>query len=332
MLILSEADLRRLLPMRQVIRAVEEGFQRLASGRVQLPARLHLAIDERDAVLLEMPAYAAELPDQTPPLDAALGTKIVTVFPRNADRRLPNVQAVYLLLDSETGEPLAMMEGKFITAIRTAATSAVATKYLANPAPSILAILGAGVQAQAHIEAMAEATTIERVTISSRNPINAEALAATIRNRFPFPCEAQPITQAIRTANLICTCTNASTPLFDGRMIQPGTHINAVGAFTPKTREVDSETVRRARVYLDHERAAGREAGDLLIPLAEGIISNDHFIGALAEVVTGKVAGRQSTADITLFKSCGLAIEDLVTAQLAYRRAKAQQVGISVTL
>lgn len=326
MLILSESDLRAVLTMRDVIGAVEQGFVALARGDAEAPERLRLDVPAHNGVLLEMPAYAD--------LDGggALGTKIVSVFEQNARRGLEIVQAVYLLLDSETGVPLSLMDGRFITAIRTAATSAVATKYLSAPGPTRLAVFGAGVQAEFHIEAMIEVADVEQVMIASRSAEKARALAERVRAVHGLTCEVVSAEQAAAEANLICTCTSSPTPLFDSRLLTAGTHINAVGAFTPSTRELDTETVRRARVIIDAESAAGREAGEILIPISEGAIDASHVKSTLAEVVSGKVAGRESPSEITLFKSCGLAIEDLVTAGLGYARAIATGTGAGLKL
>lgn len=328
MLILSESDLRSVLTMKDVIDAVEEGFRALARGEASVPDRLRLDVPDQNGIVLAMPAYLGSSVGEQP----ALGTKIVSVFERNAERGLDSIQGVFLLLDSETGAALSLMDGRFITAIRTAATSAVATKYMASPGPKRLAVFGAGVQARFHIDAMIEVAEIERVMIVSRNADSARALADVVRESHGLACEVVLAEQAAATANLICTCTGSPAPLFDGKLLTPGTHINAVGAFTPSTHELDSETVRRARVILDAESAAGREAGEILIPIAEGAINHEHVKGMLADVVSGKIAGRESLDEITLFKSCGLAIEDLVTARLAYARAKTQSVGIDAPL
>ena len=326
MLILTESDLRAVLTMGDVIEAVGEGFRALANGDATVPERLRLEVPEHNGVLLEMPAYAG--------LDGggALGTKIVTVFEQNTKRGLDVVQATYLLLDSETGVPISLMDGRFITAIRTAATSAVATRLMAAPGPKRLAVFGAGVQAGFHIEAMIEVAEVEQVIIASRSVDKARALADRVRVAHDLPCEVVSAKQAADTADLICTCTSSPVPLFDGRLLKAGAHINAVGAFTPSTRELDSEAVRRARVVIDAESAAGREAGEILMPISEGAIDSSHVRGTLAEVVSGKVAGREAPSEITLFKSCGLAIEDLVTARLAYARASAGGVGTRVEL
>jgi alanine dehydrogenase len=324
MLILSESDLRRVLKMRDVIDAVESGFQSLFQGSAFAPERLNLAVVSQKAVLLEMPA---RIDSQARTL---LGTKIVSVFPNNATKNLDTVQGLYLLLDGETGKPLALMEGRFITAMRTAATSAVATKFMAGAGTKRLAIFGAGVQARFHIEAMLEVAVIEQVLIASRSREKAERLAKFVETAYNLPCDVVMAKEAAAGANLICTCTNSSAPLFDGALPGIGTHINAIGAYTPQMRELDTLAVQRARVIIDAESAAGREAGELLIPLAEGAIDASHIKGTLADVVAGKTAGRTDTDDLTLFKSCGLAIEDLVTARLAYEKALAENLGTPI--
>ena len=327
MLILSEQDLRSLLKPWDVVTAVEEGFRALGRGDVRVPERMHLDIPESRAVMLEMPAYARSLSGRS-----ALGTKIVSVFNQNAARELDSVQSVYVLLDGETGVPLALMDGKYITGIRTAATSALATRHMASPGPKRLGVFGAGVQARFHIEAMVVTAEVESVLITSRSQANAHALADYVRSLYSMQCEVVDAQRTVTESNLICTCTSAGTPLFDGKWLQPGSHINGVGSFTPATRELDTEVVRRGRVIIDAEWAAGRETGDILIPISEGATAPDHVKGSLAQVVSGEVAGRTSSDEITIFKSSGLAIEDLVTAQLAYDRARAEGIGTEVPL
>jgi alanine dehydrogenase len=329
MLILSESDLRTVLTMRDVISAVEQGFRALASGDAIVPGRLHLPVPAHKGVMLEMPAHIGSNGDD---YQAALGTKIVSVFQRNPERGLDIVQGVYLLLDEQTGVPLSLMEGRFITAIRTAATSAVATKHMASPGRKRLAVFGAGVQARFHIEAMIEVAEVEHVMIASRSKDKANALADHVRAAHKLSCDVVSAEQAAATANLICTCTTSPEALFDGRLLDNDTHINAVGAFTPSTRELDTETVRRARVIIDEFSSAGREAGEILIPISEGAFDQGHVKGTLADMVSGKIAGRESAFEITLFKSCGLAVEDLVTARLAYSRAIADCIGVRVDL
>lgn len=329
MLILSESDLRSVLTMRDVITAVEHGFHALAKGDANAPERLRLNVPEHSGVMLEMPAYIGSSDDGA---QGALGSKIVSVFEHNAERNLDIVQAVYLLLDHETGVPLSLMEGRFITAIRTAATSAVATRFMATAGTKHLAVFGAGVQARFHIEAMLEVADVERVTIASRSLDKAMTLADHVRTTHNLRCEVAAADEAAAKANLICTCTSGTEPLFNGAMLGDGTHINAVGAFSPTTRELDTDTIRRARVIIDEVSSAGREAGEILIPMSEGSIDSAHVRGTLADVVSGKIGGRESASEITVFKSCGLAIEDLVTARLAYSLAIAAKIGTRVDL
>lgn len=318
--------------MSDLIEAVEKGFQALAAGVAQAPERLLLRLPDSNGILLEMPAYMLGQQDKQPASESALGTKIVSVFSANSERNLDIVQAVYLLLDGETGAPLALMEGRFLTAIRTAATSALATRLMAAPGTKRLSVFGAGTQAQFHIEAMFEVCDVAEIFIASRTKEKALALAHKIAVERGIPCDVVSHTEAARKANLICACSSATSPLFDGKLINEGTHINAVGAFTPSTREIDTLTIQRARVIIDAPSAAGREAGEILIPLSEGAIRDDHIKGSLADLVTGKVKGREHTDEITLFKSSGHAIEDLVSAKLAYQAAIASGIGTNITL
>jgi ornithine cyclodeaminase/alanine dehydrogenase len=334
MLILTEEDLRKVLPMSEVINTIEEGFLAVSRGEATTLERLRVDAPWAGGVMLEMPG--ALPPPRTPRSGelstGVLGTKLVTVFPNNSRLGLATVQAFYILLSGATGAPISLMEGRFITAIRTAATSAVATKLMAGAGPKQLAIIGAGVEGAFHIDAMNEICEVTQILIASRSLDRAEALASASRNRLGIEVKTGTAAEAASSCNLICTCTTSAAPLFDGRTIRPGTHINAVGAFTPDTRELDTEAIRRARVVIDAQSAAGQEAGEVLIPLAEGAILHAHIKGELADVVCGKVTGRTSADEITVFKSCGLAIEDLVTARLAYQNAVNSGVGTRVDL
>jgi len=337
MLVLNESHLRQLLPMREVARTIEDGFRRFGLGLARAPARLNMPLPELNGVLLGMPAVLLADPNTSTggqsASKAALGAKIVSVFPENTRRRMDVVQGFYALLDAGSGALMAIMDGKFLTGIRTAATSAVATRYMARRDSKTLAVFGAGIQAGFHIEAMIGTQGVGRVIISSRTDIAAHSLAASIAEAYGIPAEvATSPRQALADADIVCTCTTASGPLFDGALVRPGTHINAVGAFTPHTRELDTQLVARSRVVIDAAEAAGVEAGEILVPLFEGAIDRAHVQSTLADVVLGKAAGRTSPTEVTLFKSCGLAVEDLVTASLAYERAVKDGVGINVAL
>ena len=312
--------------MAEVIRAVEKGFASLSLGDAFAPERVSVAIPASEAVVLEMPSRSTDETGKT-----IFGSKIVSVFPNNPERGLESVQSVYLLFDGDNGAPLALMDGKYMTGIRTAATSAVATKYLVGTGSKRLAIFGSGVQARFHVEAMIAIAEIENIAIVSRNKHSANAFAEEMASTLKIECKAQTA-EVVAKATLICTCTSSPMPLFDGSLLRAGTHINAIGAFTPTTRELDTETVRRATIFIDSESAAGEEAGDILIPIAEGAIDRSHIKGTLADLVSGKISGRHSETEITVFKSCGHAIEDLMTAQLAYTRAMTEGVGTKVEL
>ncbi|MGH9765275.1 MAG: ornithine cyclodeaminase family protein [Blastocatellia bacterium] len=329
MLVLNERDLSALLPMNEVIDAVEEGFGFHARGRFRMPERMKVELPETGGTLLEMPC--ALIPDDAdrplsepggPRSRAALGTKIVTVFPDNPVRNVEAVQASYLLLDPSTGVPLALMDGRFITAIRTAATSATATKHLGPKGPWQLAVFGTGVQAIYHVEAMAAIGKVDRVAVVSRTDDRAHSFVDQVSRRFGLDCEILNRERAVESSNLICTCTSSSTPVFSGTGLKPGTHINAIGTFTAGARELDTETIRRSRVIIDDDAGAGVEAGEILIPILEGAIDASHATTTLADVIAGAQPGRKSEHEITVFKSCGLAFEDLVTAELAYRKAR----------
>jgi alanine dehydrogenase len=326
MLILSRKDLESLLSMQEVIEAVEGGFRALAADLAVVPERLHLSLPNNAGTLLDMPAFLEQ------PGSRSLGTKVVSVFAENVQRGLEPIQAVYLLLDAETGEPLSLMDARCITGFRTAATSALATRLMATDEPRRVLIVGAGTQALFHIAAMSTLGGVESITILSRSMSGAQRCAEEARKRYGISCQLSADINLVRAVNLICTCTNSPTPLFDGHLLKNGTHINAVGSFMPTTRELDSLAVSRSRVIIDSWQAAGKEAGEIAVPLAEGVIEVAHIRGTLSDLVSGVLAGRESDLEITLFKSCGLAIEDLVTARLVYDKARAMGAGTVVGL
>lgn len=324
-LILSRTDLEALLPMVDVIGAVEAGFREYAGGRCRVPVRLPLDVPDRNALVLFMPAYLPE--------SGTLGTKIVSVYPDNPARGLPTITGSYLLADAATGELLALMDATYLTAIRTAAASALATRLLARPDARVLGIFGAGVQARFHVWALRTVARIDEVVVFNRTPARAHGFAddMTAAHGIPVRVAATP-DECARSADLIATCTRSAVPVFDGHALRPGTHINAVGAYTPEMRELDEETVIRAKVVVDTYAGAMAEAGDLLIPIRQGRMTEAHIHAELSELVIGKKTGRESADEITVFKSVGFAVEDAVTARLAYERAVRQGVGVQVRL
>jgi len=323
MLIIARSDLERLLTPAAVIRALESAFAEYARGQARVPTRLALPAGE-DGLLLVMPSTLA---------GTALGAKLVSVYGKNRERGLPTIFATYVLLEPETGRPQAILEGGFLTGIRTGAASALAARYLARPDSKVIACFGAGVQAAFQLRCLASVFPIEQVLVVGRSRQRAESFAKAMQKELGIPVALAPAPgEAVSQADLVTCATTSSTPVFDGKDLRPGTHVDAVGAFRPDTREVDTDTVVRARVVVDSYAGAWEEAGDLLIPLKEGAISRSSVDAELAELVTGAKPGRRDRQEITLFKSVGVALEDAATARLAYDLARAARAGVEVDL
>jgi ornithine cyclodeaminase len=258
--------------------------------------------------------------------EAVAGAKVLTVIPDNYLHGEESHQGMVLLFDQERGRPLAMADASAITAIRTAAASAVATRALARQDAGDLAILGSGVQARSHLDALWAVKTLRRVRVWSRNPESARRFAEQEGERLGLSIE--PVVaawDAVAGADLICTVTAAKEPVLLGEWISPGAHINAVGACTPASREVDGAAVARSRLYVDRLESARAESGDYLLALREGAITESHILGEIGEVLEGKVPGRQAEGEITLFESLGIAVEDLAAARYIYRKAVASK-------
>ncbi len=277
-----------------------------------------------DGVLLVMPAAIR---------GEALGAKLVTVYTGNRARGRPTLHASYVLMDARTGEPRALLEGTFLTAIRTGGVSALAARYLARPEARRVTCFGAGVQAGFQLLCLAAVRPIAQVAVVGRDPGRARAFAAAMRDRLGIAVEvAADARAAVRAADIVTCATTSPTPVVLGADLRPGTHLDLVGAFRPSDREADTEALRRARVVVDTYEGALAEAGDLLIPMKEGAIDRDHVAAELSELVTGARAGRTDPRQITLFKSVGWALADLATARLACDRAVAAGIGAEVTL
>ncbi|MBI1734388.1 MAG: ornithine cyclodeaminase [Candidatus Rokubacteria bacterium] len=329
MLVLGRPDLEKLLAPRDVIDALAAAFRRHAAGLTHVPPRGVMPVTD-DGVLLLMPAVArADRAGGAP----AAGAKLVTYYANNRARGAPTIHATYVLLDAPTGRPLALLEGTYLTGLRTGATSALAARYLARPDARRLVCFGAGVQAVFQLRCLAAVRPVERVDVIGRDPARARAFADAMRAELGIPVEiVADARAAVRGADLVTCATTSTSPVVSGADLRPGVHVDAVGAFRPDAREVDTETVRRARVVVDTYAGALEEAGDVLIPMKEGALSRDGLTAELAELVTGARPGRESADQITFFKSVGSALEDLATAELAYRLARARGAGTEITL
>lgn len=330
MLVLSRQDVEKLLTMADAIAAVEDGYRKLASGNVTMPQRVATNVEPHNGVHLSMPAFVGGYSDEP----GTLAIKIVTVFSDNPARYgEPTIQGVVLLHDACTGKPLALMDAEQLTAMRTGAASGVATRLLARADSTVATILGSGAQAGTQLQAICTVRPIRRAWVYSLRPDQDKAFAQRMSDLLGISVERAPdMRTAVEKADVICTATNSDTPLFDGAWLRPGTHINGIGSYTRTMRELDTTTLVRSRVYVDGRTAAQTEAGDIVIPIAEGAMTYDHVIGEIGAVLLGIAPGRISPADITIFKSVGMAVQDAVTAPIVYRRAIEQGLGQNVEL
>jgi ornithine cyclodeaminase/alanine dehydrogenase len=325
-LVLTRADLERVLSPVDLVEAMAGAFRRYAGGRCAVPPRGVTPVGD-DGILLTMPAAFSDGAAR------GLGAKQVSVFPGNRSRGHPTLYASYTLMDGSTGQPLALLEGTFLTGMRTGATSALAARLLARPDARRVACFGAGVQARFQLLCLAALRPLERVVVVGRTVERARAFAGAMREALGVPVDTSDDgRRAARDAELIVCATTSPTPVVFGADLTPGVHVDAVGAFRPTERELDTDAIRRARLVVDTYAGALEEAGDVLIPMREGAIERTHVVAELAEVVTGQRPGRTSPEDITVFKSVGFALEDLAAAQLAHDRARAHGIGKEVHL
>jgi alanine dehydrogenase len=304
MITLTEDDVRERLDPAKVITAIGSAFRDRYASTI-IPNRTHLPTTQ--GVFLIMPCYDRNT--------NAMGMKLVVVQDRPA-RPEDRIQATYLLFDPDTARPRLAASANYLTDVRTAATSAIATKFLAREDARVLGVFGTGRQARAHIEVLPLVRHVERVLVCGTDPGQAREFARKMSEEIRLPVESADAQTCASQSDVICTCTTSQVPLFDGKVLRPGTHLNLVGAFQPHAREVDSRSVQSALVVVDTYDGVLAEAGDLLIPIEEGIIRRDHIAADLHELLTGKKPGRTTPSEITLFKSVGCALEDLATAEL----------------
>jgi ornithine cyclodeaminase len=318
-LVISHADVVRLLPMAACIDVMADALRTTSQGAAVLPLRSVVWMPDRTGMIGLMPGFLGQ--------PRSLGLKVVSIFPGNHGTGFDSHQGVVMLFETEHGSPIAIIDASSITAIRTAAVSGVATRVLARSDAADLAILGAGVQAATHLAAMRAVRPLRRVRVWSRSLASAQRFAET----SPVAVEVMPTPRAaVEGADLICTTTASREPVLEGAWLAPGVHINAVGACFAVARELDTAAVVRARLIVDRRESTLAESGDFLIPRAEGAIGDDHIAGELGDVLLGGVVGRQSGDEITLFKSLGIAIEDLAAAHYIYTQALATGIGASV--
>lgn len=323
--LLTEQHVQSLLPMSDLIAAMESALARFSSGEVVQPVRTVLSVGPTKAFFGVMPAYI-EGP-------ARLGTKLVTVFNGNVQRGLPSHLATILLLDPDTGSLLAVMDGRYITEARTAAVSAVSTRFLARADAATLAVIGTGVQARSHVEAYAEVRALREIRVWSPQARSRERFVAEMTGHVPVPIVAAETPEtALRDADLVVLATSSPTPVVERAWVQPGAHVVSVGACRPDQREMDPDLVADARFYVDSRAAALVESGDVVQGIAEKRFRADHIRGELGEVVLGRTEGRRSDDELTIFKSLGMAVEDVTAADLAFRKAVETGAGTELVL
>jgi ornithine cyclodeaminase/alanine dehydrogenase len=326
-LLLSRDDVAGVLTMGDAIAAVEEAFATLARGEADMPQRTVIKVPQHRGLVLGMPAYLGGDPE-------ILGLKLVTVYPDNpAKHGLATTLGTLMLCDAATGAVTAIMDAGYLTAVRTGAASGVATRYLAREDAAVCTVFGAGVQARQQLVAVHHVRPLTRVYVVDTSADAAAAFARDLSAELDVPIEVSHDPEAaVRAADIVVTASSSPTPIIDGDWIRPGTHINNIGSHAPTTRELDTKTVVKSHYVADTREASLAEAGDLLIPMEEGAVTADHIRATLGEIVTGEKPGRADPDQITLFKSCGVAAQDMSTARVVAEAARARGVGTEVVL
>lgn len=330
MLLLSREDILSVFSMRNAIEADKRAFELHSQGRCKVPLRSNLETDDGKGQCLFMPAYAGEI--------NRAGIKIVSVFPGNAEKGLPVVPATVVLLDDETGMVCAILEGTTLTQLRTAAIAGAATELLSRPDSSIAALFGTGGQAPAQLRALLTVRPIKEARIFDIDPARVKTFVENHEGEMAREfgttlVAASSAKGAVENADVITTVTTSTTPVFETEWVQPGAHINGVGAYTPSMQEIPAGLLERAgRIFVDNREAVLAEAGDFLIPMKEGTFSADHVSGELGELLLGRVVGRRTPEEITVMKTVGFATLDVVTAYEIYQKAKEAGVGQTVAL
>ena len=321
---LSANDVKMALPMEDAIQAVKEAFFQLSLGGARVPMRTVMNIPEREAVTLIMPAYL--------PIEDGISLKLISLFNKNPEKGLPLAFSLVILADGKTGAPLGVLEGGTLTALRTGAASGVATSYLAREDSRTVAIFGAGVQGRTQLEAVCAVRDIERAFIFDPDEEKAKTFAGEMEGKLNIEVIVPASRKVLREADIICTATTSKNPVFSHDEIKKGVHINAVGAYKPDGREIPAETVAASKIVVDHMESCLTEAGDLIIPLKEGKIKREDIYGEIGEIIAGKKQGRNGTEEITLFKSVGNAVQDLVSAKIALKNSESKNLGREIPL
>jgi alanine dehydrogenase len=326
--LLSQGDVRRAVSMAEAIEVVKSAFAQLSAGRANVPLRTQLFFPQHNAVTLVMPAYLEDT--------AALGVKVVSVFPHNPEAGLPTTHALVIIVDTNTGQPIAAMDGTYLTALRTGAASGAATDLLARRNAHQVAILGAGGQGRTQLLGVCQVRQVTRVwvydSISERARQYVQEMKAAGGSVPGDIMQATSAAEAVAQADIICMATTSKTPVVSDGDLRPGVHINGIGSYSPQMQELDERTVARAKIVVDSRVAALAEAGDLVIPMSKGIISEQNIHAELGELVLGRKPGRENEDEVTFFKAVGNAVQDMSVAHRVLQRAAELNLGTEVVL
>jgi len=312
---LDAGRIRELLPMPACVDAMAEAMVAASTGQVATPPRIIMPLIDRSGYFGVMPGSSAA--------PRVYGAKIISLHPANPGRGLPAIQGFVALFDHETGTPTALLDGAEITGLRTAAASGLATRLLARPDARTVGLFGTGVQASTHLEAMRAVRPVESVKVWGRSPEKVRAFAERESERHGLPVEPASA-EEVAAADLICTVTGSPAPVLRGEWVKPGAHVNLVGAHSPTTREADTALIVRSRVYVDSFESTMNEGGDLLLPIQEGAIGEDHIVGEIGRLVLGEIPGRGAADEVTLYNSLGVVAQDLVAAYHVLRRSRGE--------
>lgn len=328
MRLITRSDVQQSISMRDAVEVVKGAFKELSAGRADIPLRIALPQPKREGVTLFMPGYLSD--------SESLAIKVVSVHNRNAERNLPRINAIVIVIDPATGQPIAAIEGGYLTALRTGAASGAATDLLARRDAEVAAIIGAGVQARTQLLAVAAVRPIKQFRIYARHRKSVEEMIAEMRPQLEPSIELFPAdspSQAVREALVICAATTSSTPVFDGADLRSGAHVNGAGSYKPEMQEIDCKTLERAsKIVVDSREGALAEAGDLLVAIERGKIQSSDIYAEIGEIAAGLKPGRESDDGITYFKSVGNAAQDAAIAQAIYQRALRDNLGIEIDL
>lgn len=323
MLALSKQDIQQLVPMAEAVNLMKTAFLELKEDRAVVPLRSSVDIVPDKAVTLLMPAYMPGI--------EALGFKVVSIFQDNLSKGLPTANAMVCMIDVDTGVPTAILNGSYLTALRTGAVSGASAELMSRADARHLVVIGAGAQGVTQAAAVCAVRDIERIHVVYRSEESWERYQHMIAEDWPELSERLAGTTdtegVVRGADIVCLATTSRTPVFEDAWIKDGTHVSGVGSFRPEMQEAPAEFVARARVVVDMKEHALEEAGDLIVPIRDGVISEDHILGELADLVQGNLKGRKQESDVTFFKSVGNAVQDMTVAKAAVREALEQKIG-----